>query len=109
MVEIARAGFGEGVRRKVPIAFGTDVGGTPWTVLQAGEFKYMTDYGMTPMQAIQSATARAAELLNASADVGTVQPGRWGDIIAVAGDPLADIGELGKVVWVMKGGMVVKQ
>ena len=109
MVEIARAGFAEGVRRKVPIAFGTDVGGTPWTVLQAGEFKFMTDYGMPPMQAIQSATARAAELLNASADVGTIQAGRWGDLIAVAGDPLADITELQRVVWVMKGGTVVKQ
>ena len=107
MVEIARGAFGEAVRRKVPIVFGTDVGGTPWTVPEAGEFKFMTDYGMTPMQAIQSATARAAELLDASADVGTVQAGRWADLIAVAGDPLADITELQRVVWVMKGGIEV--
>ncbi|HVX89243.1 MAG TPA: amidohydrolase family protein [Gemmatimonadales bacterium] len=107
MVEIARGAFGEAVRRRVPIVFGTDVGGTPWTVPQAGEFKFMTDYGMTPMQAIQSATARAGELLNASADVGTVQAGRFADLIAVAGDPLADITELQRVVWVMKGGEVV--
>ena len=106
MVETARAAFGEAVRRKVPIVFGTDVGGTPWTVPEAGEFKFMTDYGMPPMQAIQSATARAAELLSASADVGTVQAGRYADLIAVAGDPLADITELQRVVWVMKGGIV---
>ena len=109
MVDIARNAFGEALRRKVPIVFGTDVGGTPWTVPEAGEFKFMTDYGMTPMQAIQSATARAGELLNASADVGTVAPGRWGDLIAVGGDPLADITELQRVTWVMKGGVVVKE
>lgn len=106
MVETARTAFAEAVRRKVPIAFGTDVGGTPWTVPQAGEFKFMTDAGMTPMQAIQSATARAAELLGASADVGTVQAGRFADLIAVSGDPLTDITELQRVVWVMKGGVV---
>jgi imidazolonepropionase-like amidohydrolase len=109
MVEMARSAFGEAMRHKVPIVFGTDVGGTPWTVPEAGEFKFMTDYGMTPMQAIQSATARAGELLNASADVGTVAPGRWGDLIAVSGDPLTDITELQRVRWVMKGGIVVKE
>ena len=106
MVETARTAFVEAVRRKVPIVFGTDVGGTPWTVPQAGEFKFMTDAGMTPMQAIQSATARAGELLGASAEVGTVQAGRFADLIAVSGDPLADITELQRVVWVMKGGVV---
>jgi len=106
MVDIARSAFGEALRHKVQIVFGTDVGGTPWTVPEAGEFKFMTDYGMTPMQAIQSATARAGELLNASADVGTVQAGRFADLIAVSGDPLADITELQRVVWVMKGGIV---
>ena len=109
MVTIANAAFAEGLRHHVPIGFGTDVGGTPWTVPQAGEFKFMTDAGMSPMQAIQSATARAAELLGATADVGTVAPGRWGDLIAVDGDPLTDITELGKVMWVMKGGVVVKE
>jgi imidazolonepropionase-like amidohydrolase len=107
MVEISRSAFAEALRHKVPIVFGTDVGGTPWTVPEAGEFKFMTDYGMAPMQAIQSATARAGELLNASADVGTVAPGRWGDLIAVNGDPLTDITELQRVTWVMKGGVVV--
>jgi imidazolonepropionase-like amidohydrolase len=107
MVGISRSAFAEALRHKVPIVFGTDVGGTPWTVPEAGEFKFMTDYGMTPMQAIQSATARAGELLNASADVGTVTPGRWGDLIAVNGDPLTDITELQRVTWVMKGGVVV--
>ena len=107
MVDIARTAFGQALQHKVPIVFGTDVGGTPWTVPEAGEFKFMTDYGMTPMQAIQSATARAGELLNASADVGTITSGRWGDLIAVNGDPLTDIAELGRVTWVMKGGVVV--
>ncbi len=108
MLETVKTAFGQALQRKVPIVFGTDVGGTPWTVLQAGEFKYMTDYGMTPMQAIQSATARAADLLG-STDVGTIQAGRWGDLIAVDGDPSADITELQRVTWVMKGGVVVKQ
>ena len=107
MVDIARTAFGQALQHKVPIVFGTDVGGTPWTVPEAGEFKFMTDYGMTPMQAIQSATARAGELLNASADVGTITSGRWGDLIAVNGDPLTDIAELGRVTWVMKEGVVV--
>ena len=107
MVDIARTAFGQALQHKVPIVFGTDVGGTPWTVPEAGEFKFMTEYGMTPMQAIQSATARAGELLNASADVGTITSGRWGDLIAVNGDPLTDIAELGRVTWVMKGGVVV--
>jgi imidazolonepropionase-like amidohydrolase len=106
MVEISKGAFAEALRRKVPIAFGTDVGGTPWTVPQAGEFKIMTDYGMAPMQAIQSATGRAAELLGSN-DVGQVAAGRWGDIIAVDGDPIADITELQRVTWVMKGGVVV--
>ena len=108
MAVMARGTFAEALRRKVPIVFGTDVGGTPWTVPEAGEFKFMTDAGMTPMQAIQSATARAAELLGDTADIGTVAPGRWGDLIAVDGDPLADITEMGKVVWVMKGGVEVR-
>ena len=107
MVDIARMAFGQALQHKVPIVFGTDVGGTPWTVPEAGEFKFMTDYGMTPMQAIQSATARAGELLNASADVGTITSGRWGDLIAVNGDPLTDIAELGRVTWVRKEGVVV--
>ena len=108
MVTMANSALAEALRRKVPVVFGTDVGGTPWTVLEAGEFKLMTDAGMPPMQAIQSATARAAELLGATDDVGTVQPGRWADLIAVDGDPLADITELQRVRWVMKGGVVVR-
>ena len=109
MVDLAKGAFSEALRRHVQIVFGTDVGGTPWTVPEAGEFKYMTDAGMTPMQAIQSATGRAAELLGATADVGAVAPGRWGDLIAVDGDPLTDITELQRVGWVMKGGVVVKE
>lgn len=106
MVGIANTAFGEALKRHVQVVFGTDIGGTPWTVPEAGEFKFMTDAGMTPMQAIQSATGHAAELLGSN-DVGSVAVGRWGDLIAVDGDPLADITELQRVRWVMKGGVVV--
>jgi len=66
-------------------------------------------WGMTPMQAIQAATVTAAEALGRSTDVGAIAPGRYGDLIAVAGDPLADVSILQSVPFVMKGGDVVKQ
>jgi imidazolonepropionase-like amidohydrolase len=69
--------------------------------------KYMVRYGMTPMQAIQSATTVAAELMRKT-DVGAVAPGRYADLIAVDGDALADISVLEHVAAVMKGGVVVK-
>ena len=69
----------------------------------------MVRYGMTPMQAIQSATSVAAELLGQEANLGTVEPGRYADVVAVKGDPLADIAELERVSFVMKGGTVYKQ
>jgi imidazolonepropionase-like amidohydrolase len=69
----------------------------------------MVTWGMTPMQAIQAATVTAAEALGRSTDVGAIAPGRYGDLIAVAGDPLADVSILQSVPFVMKGGDVVKQ
>ena len=78
-----------------------------WTELPlAKEFEYYVQYGMTPMQAIQSATSVAAELLGQAEHLGTVAPGRYADLVAVAGDPLADITELQRVRFVMKGGTV---
>jgi imidazolonepropionase-like amidohydrolase len=108
MVEIERKAFGEALKRGVKIAYGTDAGGYAWTEHQAQELDYMVRYGMTPMQAIKSATATAAELLGESANLGAAAPGRWADLIAVREDPLQDIKALQRVSWVMKGGEVVK-
>jgi imidazolonepropionase-like amidohydrolase len=108
MVEFERKAFGEALRRKVLIAYGTDAGGYAWTENQAQEFGYMVRYGMTPMQAIRSATSVAAALLDQSDNVGALAPGRYADLVATDGDPLADISELLRVSWVMKGGTVYK-
>lgn len=69
----------------------------------------MVDWGMTPMQAIQAATVTAAEALGRAADVGAIAVGRYGDLIAVSGDPLANVAVLQSVPFVMKGGEIVKQ
>lgn len=110
MVDIERAAFGEALRRGLTpyISYGTDAGGYAWTENQAQELAYMVRYGMTPMQAIRSATTVAARLLDQEQNLGAVAEGRFADLIAVAGDPLADITELQRVVWVMKGGVVYK-
>ncbi|MGB7213297.1 MAG: amidohydrolase family protein [Gemmatimonadales bacterium] len=109
MGDIERTAFGEALKHHVDIVFGTDAGGFPWTENEANEFRYMVQYGMTPMQAIQSATSRAADLLDASSDIGSVSAGRYADLVAVDGDPLADITQLERVTWVMKGGVVYKK
>ena len=109
MVETEKIAFEKALKRKVKIAFGTDVGGSDWRDLgQAREFQYYVDYGMPPMEAIQTATSRAAEVLGWSDKLGTIEPGKWADIVAVAGDPLKDISELGRVTFVMKSGVVYK-
>ena len=96
------------LRKGVKIAYGTDAGGYAWTENQAKEFAYMVRYGMTPMQAIQSATIAAADLLECPNDLGAIEAGKYADIIAVAGDPLRDITELEHVRFVMKGGEVYR-
>ena len=103
-----RKAFGLAVKKGAKIAYGTDAGGYAWTENQAKEFSYMVRYGMTPMQAIRSATVVAAELLEAEGDLGAIEPGKYADIIAVAGDPLKDIAELERATFVMKGGRVFK-
>ena len=108
MRDLEAKAFGIAVRKGVKIAFGTDVGGFSWDVNAAKEFNYMVRYGMTPMQAIQSATIVAAELLERPNDMGAIETGKYADIIAVAGDPLRDITELERVRFVMKGGQVVR-
>jgi len=101
-----RIAHGMGVR----IAFGTDAGVFPHGQ-NAREFEYLVRYGgFTPMEAIQAATLHAAQLLGDEPDVGTVEPGRWADLVAVEGDPLADITVLRTGVrYVVKGGEVVRQ
>ena len=108
MRDLEAKAFGLAVRKGVKIAYGTDAGGYAWTENQAKEFAYMVRYGMTPMQAIQSATVVAADLLERSHDLGAIEPGKFADIIAVAGDPLRDITELERVRFVMKGGDVFR-
>jgi imidazolonepropionase-like amidohydrolase len=108
MVDLERKAFGLAVKKGAKIAYGTDAGGYAWTENQAKEFSYMVRYGMSPMKAIQSATSVAAELLQAEADLGAIEPGKYADIVAVDGDPLKDIAELERVKFVMKGGQVFK-
>ena len=108
MRDLEAKAFGIAVRKGVKIAYGTDAGGYAWTENQAKEFAYMVRYGMTPMQAIQSATVAAADLLERRDDFGAIEAGKLADIIAVTGDPLRDITELERVRFVMKGGEVYR-
>jgi imidazolonepropionase-like amidohydrolase len=87
--------------------FGTDAGVYPHGD-NARQFATMVEWGMAPLQAIQAATVTAAEALGRSSDVGAIAVGRFGDLIAVKGDPLADIASLQSVAFVMKGGEVVR-
>ena len=100
--------FRRAVAAGVKIAFGTDVGGFPWTDPIAAEFSRMVELGMTPMQAIQAATSRAAELLDRAGQLGVIAPGAYADIVAVDGDPLANVKILETVGFVMKDGKVFK-
>jgi imidazolonepropionase-like amidohydrolase len=105
--DVQREGFAKAVKMGVKIAYGTDSGVYPHGG-NAKQFAYMVRYGMTPMQAIQSATIRAAELLGNEGELGSIAPGRFADMIAVESDPLADVGMLEKVSHVMKGGALIK-
>jgi imidazolonepropionase-like amidohydrolase len=93
----------------VKIAFGTDVGGFSWDDPIAQEFARMTEFGMSPMDAIRSATSRAADLLDMNGDLGVISPGAYADIIAVGSDPLRDVSALKDIRFVMKDGKVFKQ
>lgn len=100
--------FRKAVEAGVKIAFGTDIGVCRFGD-NAREFKLMVDNGMTPMQAIQSATIVDAELLGQSQQLGSISKGKWADVIAVRGDPLTDIRQLEDVRFVMKEGRIYKQ
>jgi imidazolonepropionase-like amidohydrolase len=105
--DIQRARFTQAVKMGVNIAYGTDSGVYPHG--QNGrQFAYMVRYGMTPMQAIQSATIRAAELLGKEDTLGSIAPGRFADLVAVDGDPLKDIRILENVAHVMQGGNSIR-
>lgn len=109
MVDTEKAAFQKAMKKNVKIALGTDAGGFDWKeVNQAKEFEYYVNYGMTPMQAIRTGTVVAADLLGWSDKMGTVEPGKWADLVAVSSDPLKDITELQRVKFVMKSGMVFK-
>jgi imidazolonepropionase-like amidohydrolase len=107
-VAVHGVSFQKALRAGVRIAFGTDAGGFVWSEPIAQEFEREVEFGMTPMQAIQSATARAAELLDRSAELGRVAPGAYADLVAVESDPLKDISALRNVTFVMKDGVLFK-
>jgi len=100
--------FKKALKAGVKIVFGTDMGGIPWTEPIAQEFSRMVEFGMQPMDAIQSATSRAAVMLDREGEVGVVAPGAFADIIAVLGDPLKEIKALENVQFVMKDGQVFR-
>jgi imidazolonepropionase-like amidohydrolase len=105
---IQRENFGKAVKAGVKMAFGTDLGVCPYGS-SGKQFAFMVKYGMTPIQAIQSATTNAADLLGHSSEIGSIKPGKYADLVAVSGDPLKDISVLENVEFVMKGGKVYKQ
>ncbi|HZN98124.1 MAG TPA: amidohydrolase family protein [Gemmatimonadales bacterium] len=105
--ETQRIGFRKAVAAGVKIAYGTDSGIYPHG-LNAMQLPYMVRYGMTPMQAIRSATLSAAELMQWQDSVGSLAPGKYADIIAIEGEALADLRSFMRVGFVMKGGTVYK-
>jgi len=103
----ARKNIAHAFSSGVKVAFGTDAAVYPHG-LNAHEFAVMVKLGLSPLQSIQAGTINAADLLGWSDKIGAVEPGKWGDIIAVDGDPLQDVTTLERVKFVMKGGEVVK-
>ncbi len=109
MIPIHEDTFRRALKAGVKIAFGTDVGGFDWKINPAREFASMVKFGMTPAQALRSATATAADLMGMKDSLGTIEPGKLADIVAVPGDPLADVGVLEKVDFVMKDGIIYRR
>jgi imidazolonepropionase-like amidohydrolase len=106
--QLQRDNFRKAVEAGLKMSFGTDSGVCAYGQ-NAKQFAWMVKYGMTPIQAIQSATSAAADLLGHSSELGSIQPGKYADVIAVAGDPLRDVSVLEHVRFVMKDGKVYKQ
>jgi imidazolonepropionase-like amidohydrolase len=109
MIKIHEDTFRRAMKAGVKIAFGTDAGGFDWKINPAKEFSSMVKFGMTPAQAIRSATATAAQLLGMQDFLGTIEPGKLADIVAVPGDPLADVTMMEKVDFVMKDGTIYRK
>ena len=107
IVPVVGSSFSKAVKAGVKIAFGTDAGVFPHG-LNAKQFAYMVQFGQTPIQAIQSATVQSAELLGWSKKIGSIEKGKYADVIAIVGNPLENITLLEKVSFVMKGGVVYK-
>jgi len=105
---VHEASFPKAVHAGVKIVFGTDIGGIPWSEPIAQEFPVMVRLGMSPMDAIKSATSRAAEMLDMQGQIGLIAPGAYADIVAVSDDPLRDIKVLQNVQFVMKDGKVFR-
>jgi imidazolonepropionase-like amidohydrolase len=104
ILPLQQAAFQRALKHHVKIAYGVDDD----PEYSSKEFGALVRGGMTPLGAIQAATVNAAELIGMSNDIGTIEAGKFADIVAVAGDPLANIGAMEKLVFVMKGGEVVK-
>ena len=109
MIQIHEDTFRRALKAGVQIAFGTDAGGFDWKINPAKEFSSMVKFGMTPAQAIRAATVNAAELLGTKDSLGTLEAGKFADIVAVPGDPLSDVTLMEKVDFVMKGGIIYRR
>lgn len=107
-IETLPAIFKKAIDTGVKLAYGTDIGGYAWDMPQAKDFEYFVKWGLTPTQAIQTATITAAQLLEQEGNIGEIKTGAFADIIAVKGDPTKDISLLQQVKWVMKDGVVYK-
>src|ERR1700739_2778845 len=105
---VHEATFRKALKAHLKIVYGTDMGGIPWEEPEAQDFPRMVAFGMSPLDAIQSATSRAAEMLDNKGQLGVLAPGALADIVAVCGDPVKDINELANVKFVMKDGTVYK-
>ncbi len=106
--QIQRDNFRKAVAAGAKMSFGTDAGVCAYGT-SAKQFAFMVRYGMTPMQAIQAATTSAADLLGRAGEIGSIKPGKYADIIAVSGDPIANIQVLEQVRFVMKDGKIHKR
>ena len=101
--------FKKAVKLGVKIAYGTDIGGYDWSLPQAKDFSYFVSWGLTPIQAMQTATVHAAELLGQVGQIGEIKAGALADIIALKQDPIKNIESLQNIDWIMKDGKVYKQ
>jgi imidazolonepropionase-like amidohydrolase len=106
--EVHGPSFQKAMKAGVKIVFGTDIGGLSWSEPIAQEFPRMVELGMSPKDALRAATASAAEMLGMTGQIGVIAPGAYADIVAVAGDPLADVGVLKNIAFVMKDGKVFR-